>query len=333
MAKLLRASRETFVPAARPFCRALIPALVFFSLLILFTPALAGPADSKPLTFGVLPVIQALPLFVAKEAGLFEAQGVKVELIAFRTALDKDVAMTTGNLDGYFGDLFTPLVLYAGGVDLRIAAQNFRTVQGSRMFAVVAAPGSGIKTLAELADVPVAASSNTIIDYVTHTLLQAAAIPENRIKTLEIKNIPLRLQMLLSGKVKAATLPEPLVTLAELKGGKVLADDGRSSLSSTVLVFSAAAIQNRGQEIEKFMSGYQRAVEAVNSRQPNVREIMNRSCNVPEPLWNSYPLPSFPPLSLPEKPHVQAAIDWLASQGILKSKPKYSDLVDGRFLR
>ena len=35
---------------------------------------------------------------------------------------------------------------------------------------------------------------------------------------MEIKKIPIRLQMLLSGQVTAALLPEPLLTLAETHG-------------------------------------------------------------------------------------------------------------------
>lgn len=286
----------------------------------------------RPLSFGVLPVIQALPIFVAQEMGLFYGEGVEVEIIPFQTAMEKDVALTTGKIDGYFGDLFTPIVLKAGKVDVKIVARNFISGQGRRMFAVLAGPDSGLKIPVELADVPVAVSANTIIEYVTTSLIYRAGVPAEKISLLDVKNIPIRYQMLLSGQVKAATLPEPLVTLAETKGCRVLDDDGRSELSSTVLVFSGKTIRERSREITAFLAAISNAIEIINSGHADIRDIMNRNCRVPEPLKDTYPLPEFPELTLPEADRVEAAVSWLAARGTIRTTPKYPELVDGRFL-
>ena len=64
--------------------------------------------ESAQIRFGVLPVLQALPLFVAQDKGMFEKAGVKVDLIPFNTAAEKDIALTSGSIDGCFGDLVTP---------------------------------------------------------------------------------------------------------------------------------------------------------------------------------------------------------------------------------
>ncbi len=286
----------------------------------------------KPLTFGVLPVIQALPIFVAQEMGLFYGEGVEVEIIPFQTAMEKDVALTTGKIDGYFGDLFTPIVLKAGKVDVRIVARNFVSGQGRRMFAVLAGPDSGLKVPIQLADVPVAVSANTIIEYVTTSLIYQAGVPVEKISMVDVKNIPIRYQMLMSGQVKAATLPEPLVTLAETKGCRVLDDDARAQLSSTVLVFSGKTIRDRSREITAFLAGISNAIEIINSGHSDIRNIMNRNCRVPEPLKDTYPLPKFPMLTLPDSERIEAAVSWLAAKGTIKTTPKYSDLVDTHFL-
>ena len=312
--------------------------LTILILTVLFLGPTLGPAISRaeeppPLTFGVLPVVQALPLFVAEEMGLFKAEGVAVQLIPFRTAMEKEVAMSTGRLDGYFGDLFTPIVLRANGVDLRIAARNFISGQGRRMFAVLGSPKSEARSAADLAGVPVAVSTKTIIEYVTATLLEQAGVPADRIEMLEVKNIPVRLQMLLSGQVQAATLPEPLVTLAEKQGCRVLAQDDQSELSSTVLVFSRETLETRGSDVQSFMTAVHHAVEAVNSGLEAVRPIMNQTCNVPPPLRDSFPTPFFPPLAAPDRARVEAAGAWLVKQGVIAAAPSYDDLVNDEFVR
>ena len=217
-----------------------------WGMLFLGLMVSTGYGAEPPLLFGTLPVIQALPIFVAQQEGYFESAGVRVEVVPFKAALEKDVALTAGRIDGYFGDLFTPIVLKANGVDIRIVARNFLTGGGNRMFAILAGPREELTGAGDLAGIPVAVSSNTIIDYVTRFLLRDAGVPEDKIQVMETKNIPIRYQMLVSGQVKAATLPEPLVTLAETQGCRVLADDSRSQLSSTVLVFSNRSIQKRG---------------------------------------------------------------------------------------
>ena len=47
-------------------------------------------------------------MFTAAEKGFFEKEGLEVELILFNSAMEKDVALTAGRIEGYFGDLITP---------------------------------------------------------------------------------------------------------------------------------------------------------------------------------------------------------------------------------
>ena len=308
--------------------------LLTFILLTGAVPGGRAQADpGEPLSFGVLPVIQALPVFAAQELGLFKAEGLEVELVPFRTALDKDVAMTTRRINGYFGDLFTPIVLRAGGVDLRIVAVNFATGPDRRMFALLAGPKSGLTRVSDLAGVPVAVSTNTIIEYVTAEILERGGVPKDRIEFLETKSIPIRFQALMQGQAPAATLPEPLVTLAEKKGCVVLGDDKALPLSGTVLVFSASTIKNRPEDIRKFLAAIDQAVPLINSGLENIRTIMNQNCHLPEPLKKAYPIPKFPKLKVPAQGHVGTAVTWLNSRGVLKTTPRFNDLVDGGFIK
>ncbi len=181
--------------------------------------------DAVKIRFGVLPVLQALPLFVAQDKGIFAKHGANVELIPFNTAAEKDIALATGSIDGYFGDLLTAIVLKANGRNVTVVATNYDTRKDKRMFVVLGKPGGKYKSAADLADVPVAISSSSVIDYVTSKLLTSKGVPEDKVVSIEAKNIGLRMQMLLSGQVEAATLPEPLATAAISQGAVLLADD------------------------------------------------------------------------------------------------------------
>jgi NitT/TauT family transport system substrate-binding protein len=305
--------------------------LILFATITL-TAAPVTAQQTKPIAFGVLPVVQALPLFVAQEKGLFDEAGVKVDLVPFRTALEKDVAMTAGQLDGYFGDLFTPVVLAAGGTKIKIVARNFVTGEGQRMFGVIAGPQSNLKTLADLADVPVAVSRHSIIEYATVTLLTRGGVNPDNIRLMEVKAIPIRFQMLMSDQVKAATLPEPLVTLVESKGGKVLADDGGSAMSSTVLIFTDSFLNAHPDQAVAFLKAVSKAVDLINQGGDDIKAIMNRAGNVPKPLHGVYAVPRFPKLSAPGEQEVETAVNWLKERGAIKKTLPYSELVDGKYI-
>ena len=142
--------------------------------------------SEKPLSiqFGTIPVLQSLPLFVAAEKGFFREQGLSVEIILFNSAMEKDIALSSGRIAGYFGDLMTPMVLQANNTGIKITATNFNTTPEQRMFAVLAAPQSANKGLEEIAKAGIATSTNTISEYLITRLLEQGKIGKEKINSL-----------------------------------------------------------------------------------------------------------------------------------------------------
>ena len=70
---------------------------------------------------------------------------------------------------------------------VRMVATIFNTTGDQRMFAVLAAPGTGKPSLTDLAGKGVAGSSNTVIEYVT-TRLRERETPGAKRKMIETKN-------------------------------------------------------------------------------------------------------------------------------------------------
>ncbi|MBI5250931.1 MAG: ABC transporter substrate-binding protein [Desulfomonile tiedjei] len=308
---------------------------IFASLIVAAVVAMSGLAqaqESAKIRFGVLPVLQALPLFVAQDKGIFTKHGVNVELIPFNTAAEKDIALTTGSIDGYFGDLLTAIVLKANGRDVMSVATNYDTRKDRRMFAVLGKPGGKYKSAADLVDVPVAVSSNSVIDYVTSQLLTSKGVPEDKVASIEAKNIGLRMQLLLSGQVEAATLPEPLVTAALAKGAVLLADDSGLGESQTVLVFSGPFMKKNGKEVKAFLAAQNEANNLVSADPDSIRGVMVEHVRLPEPLKATYPVPHFPKLFAPDKEAVQAIVKWLHKRGVITTALTYEQVVDAGYL-
>jgi NitT/TauT family transport system substrate-binding protein len=303
-------------------------------LLILATTTAAFPGSARAadkIVFGVLPVMQALPLFVAQEKGLFADEGVEVELIPFRSGLEKDAAMAARQTQGYFGDMLTSIILGANQMPVSMVATIFNTTGDQRMFAVLAAPGTGKPSLTDLARKGIAGSSNTVIEYVTAKLLEKET-PGADLNMIETKNILARMPMLLQGQVAGAVLPEPLVTLVEGKGATVVADDRGLGITPTTLLFTRDLIENNTDAVRAFLRAVSRASALINQDQEMARPIMIKYARIPEPLQQSIAIPLFIPPAVPDKDLVMDVYNWLNEKGVLKSELTFDEMVRGGLL-
>ncbi len=306
-----------------------IAVLFLIAMILVFTMG-CGQQQTEQVTlrFGVLPVLQALDVFYAQDSALFQNVGITVELIPFATATEKDLALSTGQIDGCFADLFTPIVLAGNGVELDIVAVNYDTREDRHMFAVLGGPQTSYETLNDLADVPVAISSNSVIHHVTETLMLDAGLAGEEITSLEAKNIGLRMQMLMSGQVEAATLPEPLASAAVAGGATLLADDRGLEASKTVLVFRDDFLEQYSVTVRKFLAAVEEAHKQIAEDAESARTSMTTHVRLPEPMKATYPVPEFPSLHVPDAAVVGDVSAWLIDKGALSEMLPYADLVN-----
>lgn len=300
-----------------------IIAVILFSAMFGAHGAWAGDT----LRFGVLPVVDTLPLLVAQEEGLFKQQQIELDLVPFQSALERDAALQAGKLGGYFGDILNTVLLIQVGQPLKIITTSFHTHPQYRMFGIVAAPKAKINALNGLKGKQVAISRATVIEYLLDRILAANGQPSGFVEKLEIKKIPIRLQMLLSNQVAAALLPEPLLTLAETKGAVVVADDRQLGISETVLALDARLLKKDPTLGPRFLTAHSAAVARINKNPEAYKTLMVTKTRFPKPIKDKYLVPQFPRVGLPSVKDVSDAQNWLQQNGLQKQPLPYEQIV------
>lgn len=286
--------------------------------------------DLPTLRIAVLPVLNTLPLYVAQAEDFYADAGVQVELVPFTSARDQQVALQVGEVDGANTDMAVLTNLVNGGVGLK-AIRHEPILEP--FFAIVAGAESGVETVEDLAGMPIAIAENTIIEYLTTTMLTGAGLDEADIVYEEVPAIPVRLELLNLGQVPAATLPEPLTTLAtQLQGSTLVISDATVDFVPTVLAISDAVIAEQPEAVRAFLTAYERAVALINADGEAYRDVMVGNINIPEPLRPTYPVPTFPTAQVPTAEETALVVDWMVGQGLLEEPFAYADLVDGSFL-
>lgn len=290
-------------------------------------------AAAESLKIGLLQIEDSVPFYVAEKEGFFNQENVRVELVPFLSALERDSALAAGAIDGAISDPIGALLLDKGRGLLKITSLGLGKTSAEGVFAILAAPSSEIHTLDDLKGVEIAVSNSTIIEYVTDRLLEQQGFSPEEITKVEVKKMPIRMQMLLSGSVQAATLPEPLSSIAAGKGARVLIRDADldQSLSQTVVVITTEALNSKKEAVQSLFKAYGRAVEAINDDPESYRSLVVEKGRIPPFLADNYPIAVYPAPEPFSKDLFEPAASWLVDKGLIETIT-YEDIVATDFL-
>ena len=124
--------------------------------------------------------------FCGTRKGYFQAESLDVEFIQFASALERDSAQAR-EIHGTLGDILAVAALNNAGTPTQIVSLGLGETGQEGRFAILTSPGSSIQS-GQLKNVPVAISTNSIIEYVTDSLLLEQGLkPERSRRRLYLK--------------------------------------------------------------------------------------------------------------------------------------------------
>jgi NitT/TauT family transport system substrate-binding protein len=298
------------------------------------SPTAEPPAgEVQTLRMALLPILDVLPFHVADQNGFFDQMGVRIELIAVKSAQERDTLMQTGQIDGMLADPLTPVLFNQEEEQIKVVRTASKSYPGAPLFRILAAPGSKIASAADLAGVEIGISQNTIIEYITARMLEKAGLTADQIATQEVSAIPVRFELLINGQIPAATLPDPLASGAIAAGARVVVDDASvEQLSQSILVFSSQALQTKPQAVRAFLRAWEMAVDELNSKPDAYRDLLIEQGRVPESIQGTFQMPPFPKASVPTPDQMADVVKWALDKGLVQNDVPYERMVDASFL-
>lgn len=282
------------------------------------------------LVVGLMPAINSIPLVVAERKGYFAAEGVRVSLSLFTSQLYREAALQSNAIDGSVSDLINAIQGWSSGLGPVVTSAT----EGS--FGLLASPQSGMTELSALArpdgrKIETGLLEGSIVFYVSERILERAGIDPARLALVPIVQVPVRMEMLLAGKVQAACLPEPLATLAAARGARRLGDSDALGTTPGVLLFTRKALAEKGREIAAFYRAYDLAVAEVNAAPDDFRAAIVESCQFPPAVKDSMKIPRFRRAFVPSAEEVLDVARWMSGKGLISVLPSYQDIVSTTF--
>ena len=217
--------------------------------------------DSLALKIAVLPTIDCLPLYVAKDRQLYDTLSLDLRLRRFTSQMDCDTAVMGKSVDGVMSDLVRTEGMKRNGVPLDyMSATNLS-------WKLIANHKARLKRLDQMGDKMVAMTRFSATDFLTDYAFNGVKT-SSIVFRIQVNDINVRLAMLLNNEMDAMWLPEPQATVALSHGNVKLFDSDDKDIHLGVMAFRSDMIKDshRQKQLTAFIKAYNLACDSINKR-------------------------------------------------------------------
>lgn len=279
----------------------------------------APVAAEEPLTLsiGVMPAVDSAPIFLAEKEGYFEDLGLDIEIQVYMNAMNRQSALISGELDGAMTDVIALVNNVDNGFDIKVTTST----DGS--FPILLR-----KDFEESPEVTVGMMEVSVSNY----LSDAALKDDYTLEKIYINEIPARLEMIKSGQIDMAVLPEPIASMGALAGLEKRVYENPDDYYPEVMVFTGTAIEEKAEALEAFHRGYDRAVEAIRADESLAREVLVERLELNPEVKDLMHLPTYQLSRVPDEAYLDQIMTWNETVIGKTIDLGYEELVDDRFV-
>lgn len=271
------------------------------ALLIVLTGCAKKTESSGAIRIGIMPDAGALPLLLMDT----------VEVIPFLSAKERDTAMQLGEIDGMMTDMVSVLAHNQKDIPMKVL-----TLTESRFMIV------GTPEFTEDQTWTIGISDNTVIEYMVDQLADGIVLDK-----VAIPQVPVRMEMLGSGKIPLACLTDAMAWPLLSRGFQIIRDQQGSDLEPAILAFSGLFLDKSEKRIETFADDWNRIAAEINKDPDSYRELLIEKVRLPDIEGFPYPLPYFRSITLPTEAQVNSVITWFTGKYGLDKPVSYQDLM------
>ena len=286
----------------------------------------ATPASAKPagvhLRFGVGSAIAYTPIYVAKDKGFYEEEGLDVEFLWAQAAPEAVQAIIGGSAEGGVGGSFGLIAAVEKGAPVITVAIY---AHGGDRIALAVRTDSGIATLKDLYGKKVGFQSGAIGQQMFQTMCQVEKLDTSKIDTAFVNTVDMAAAVA-AKSLDAIAAWEPMPSLLEAKGlVKILQRGGKYLQSPGCVIFGTEYMKRNHDVVSRFVTAHCRACQFTR-KNPQEASVINARYvkgSVPKVLQDTYQYLVFDP-RVTQQMHAELQAD----MRFMLAQKKISRLVD-----
>lgn len=263
--------------------------------------AAAATIETKRLKIGISAMITAyLPVFVAKEKGFLEKEGLDASLVFFKSGTENSQATISGDIQFCGGGLTEPILLKdEAGIDTRVIAGTLNAM----VYKLYALPE--IKSPKDLNGKILGVSKyGALSDFVIQELIRQLQLKD--VKVLQIGSHAARLAAMGTKQIHGTILDAPLTAAAESKGYNMVVDVAKAipDFVKEVTYAREDFVTKNPETTKAFLRAYVKAMKFVKENKAEAvavnAKVLNFSLKDSElgydEMFSSWPANSMPSL-------------------------------------
>lgn len=273
-----------------------LKAVMIIAVSIIFFPSCNE--KTKPIKVGYLPIAECLPLYVAKEKGLFEKYGLEIELVSEPGGPTVFKELDAGAIDIGFSNVVTLIKQSNAGKSYKsIFGATYETMNNTN-HSIFGRSNENISL--DSAIFGVNAHKNIeelmLINFLNSKGIKIDSTIQSRFKEIPF---PQMLSSLKDKEIDFACIVEPAITIAKNDmvnckyNGNHYPVTSENKVLVATYVSTSKTISLKTKEIKKFIQAMKEPTEYINAGNNDVRKYILTYSKIPEALLAKISLPEF----------------------------------------
>ncbi|GAB7052924.1 ABC transporter substrate-binding protein [Catenuloplanes indicus] len=258
-----------------------------------------GTSGPRPVTVGVIPIVDVAPIYLGKEKGFFSSRGIDLELVTAQGGAAIVPGVLSGDFQFGFSNITSLMIAQTKNVPVRIVANGAASTgePGKDFGGVAVAKGSSITSAAGLSGRKVAVNTlKNIGDTTVRESVRKAGGDPGTIEFVEIgfPDMPAALE---SGQVDAAWVVEPQLSAVKAAGGTVIASnftDTAPNLTIAAYFAGTKLIAEDPALVKNFTEAINESLAYADAHPDEIRTVLSSYTKISEEVRAALILPKWP---------------------------------------
>lgn len=273
--------------------------------------------EISSLKIGVMPAVDSVPIFIAEEMGYFEEENLDMDIKVYTNAVNRESALQSGQLDG----AMTDLIAFVNNVNNDFKIKITTSTDGKFPFLVK-------KGFEEKETIDIGMMEVSVSNFLSEEYLSS----KYKMNKIFIPEIPTRLEMIKSGNMDMAIIPEPMASMGELGGLEKRVYKNTEEFTPEAMVFTYEALADKEKAIDKFHKAYNKGIEYIKENEKKAKEILITKLELNPEIIDMIDMPEYHTARLPTEEYMQKIIQWVEDVNKEDINIEYDDMVEGKFL-
>lgn len=288
-----------------------------------------GGGGTEKVKVGVIPIVDVAPIYLGKKKGFFKKEGIDLTLDSAQGGAAIVPGVVSGQFQFGFSNVTSLIIAHDKGLPIKmVAAGNFSTGKDPDFSAVVVKKNSPIKSAKDLEGKTVSVNTlKNIGDTTVRESIRKDGGDPSKVKFVELA-FPDMPAAVAKGRVDAAWVVEPFVTIAKSQGDRVVAWNLVDTAPNLMIAsyFTSTKLEKSNPDlVKKFTKAINKSLDYAQNHQDEVRDIVPTYTKIDKKLLNKLTLPKWG--TKINKQSTQKLADLAQQDGLIKKKADLSTLL------